>query len=65
MDLLGTVLFVALKKEAVLFAHHALTLTVFGTAALTGFGHHYCLFRTMQQFGRGGCALTLVGPFDC
>ena len=42
MDLLGTVLFVALKKEPLLFVHHALTLTVFGTAALSGFGHHYC-----------------------
>jgi hypothetical protein len=41
MDLLGTVLFVAKGQEPIFYLHHAITLGVYGSAALSGLGHYY------------------------
>jgi hypothetical protein len=62
MDILGTVLFVGLKKEPMLFVHHALTLTVFGTAAITGFGHYYAALGGLVELTNFFTFVIASGP---
>jgi hypothetical protein len=61
-DALGTVLFVALGKEPLLFLHHAATVSIFTSAALTGFGHYYCCVASTVELTNVFLFVITCGP---
>lgn len=62
LDLLGTILFFALRKEALLFLHHALTLSIVGTAAVTGCGNYYCALAGTIELTNFPLFVVTCGP---